>query len=227
MSGGVCSYIKMRQHIKLRMIAFPKDDSAGLRYRFEFMEKKTYRPHFSSTSDARVLRTRASFHAAMLELLDTHSLDQITIPDITFAARIGRTSFFRHYPSKEALLEEVATGEIRQLVNLSLAVFDSSDSEQASLAIFSYVAKRRTLWITLLTGGAAAALKEEFIRLSQEVTAKTEQKSEWLPADAGIILVVSGTVELLTWWLRQKRPISIKKVAKIFERAVFSPIFEP
>ncbi len=174
-----------------------------------------------------MLRTRESLRAAMLELLDTHAFEEITIPDITAVAGIGRTSFFRHYPSKEALLEEVATGEIRQLVNLSLAVFDSTDSEQASLAIFSYVAKHRILWRTLLTGGAAMALKEEFIRLSQDVTAKTEQKSEWLPADAGIILVVSGTVELLTWWLRQTRPISIKKVAKIFERAVLLPIYEP
>jgi hypothetical protein len=44
-----------------------------------------------------------------------------------------------------------------------------------------------------------------------------------LPEIAGI-LVVSATIELLTWWLRQKHPQPIERVAEIHERIIISPV---
>jgi hypothetical protein len=37
---------------------------------------------------------------------------------------------------------------------------------------------------------------------------------------------VSSTIEVLTWWLRQKRPLPIERVAEIHERVVIIPILE-
>ena len=190
------------------------------------MSKKSYRPEFSSTSDPRVLRTREQLRRALLSLLETRSLDELTIPEIAITAGIGRTSFFRHYPSKEALLEEIATSEIQHMVALSMAALSADDTQQAALTICDYVDQHRKLWTTLLTGGAGGALKEEFILLAQQVTAETESQSSWLPADAGIVFVVSSIVELLRWWLQQTDPITSEKMAVILRRAVLTAIYE-
>jgi AcrR family transcriptional regulator len=190
------------------------------------MEGKIYRQYFSTATDARVLRTRESLRGALLELLQSRPFDQITIREIASAAGIGYTTFFRHHPSKESLLDEIAAAEMRQLLGHLLSTFDAADTRAQSLALCRYVADHRAVWATLLTGGAAGTLREEFVRIAKQVAEASPHTARWLPAEVGIILVASGTIELLAWWLQQKRPVSVPKVATIYERAVLSPIFQ-
>lgn len=189
------------------------------------MAKKIYRPYFTTTSDARVLRTREALRKAMLALLDTTPFEQITIRELAASADIGYTTFFRHHPTKESLLDEIAAEEIGQLIDLVISTVGTEDSAAAALTLCTYVSRHRKLWSTLLTGGAAGALRDEFVRIAKRVAEETPQRSDWLPAEVGITLVASGTIELLAWWLRQKRPLPAKKVAVIYERAIIAPIF--
>jgi hypothetical protein len=84
----------------------------------------------------------------------------------------------------------------------------------------------RPLWSTLLTGGAAATIREEFSRLVREVAGVRGTADSWLPADAGAILIVGGTLDLLTWWLRQPHPLPIKRIVEIHESVVVTPVVE-
>ncbi len=171
------------------------------------------------------MRTREALRKAMLDLLSTKPFEQITIRELAADAGIGYTTFFRHHPTKESLLEEIATEEIRQLIDYTLVTFNASDTDTASLALCQYVDQHRTLWSTLLTGGAASALRDEFVRVAQEVAANTPEQSDWLPAEFGVILVASSTIELLAWWLRQDDPMPLEKIAEIYRRAVLGPVF--
>jgi len=40
------------------------------------------------------------------------------------------------------------------------------------------------------------------------------------------MLNVSSTIEVLSWWLRQKRPLPIDRMAQIHERVVIIPILD-
>lgn len=188
------------------------------------VHKKIYQPHLSTASDARAVRTREALRVAMLELIETKPLDQITIRDIAATAGIGYTTFFRHHPSKESLLDDLAAEEVRHLVSLSLPMMHGRALGEAAITLCRYVDEHRPLWSTLLTGGAAGAVREEFLRVSLEVAESQEWPDSWLPADAGAILVVSGIVELLAWWLRQANPLPIERIAEILDRIVVSPI---
>lgn len=187
-------------------------------------QAKTYRADYSTATDARVHQTRASIRKAFLELLAKKPLEQITIREIASAASIGYTTFFRHHPSKEELLNEIAASEIRNLIELALPVLGPINSREATLKMCRYVAEHRALWSTLLTGGAASVLREEFIRLSLTVAASWKSTNAWLPPEVGVILVTSGTIELLAWWLKQKKPIPVEQLATIFDRTIISPI---
>ncbi len=189
------------------------------------MENKIYRPHFTTATDARVVRTRESLRRALLELLQTSSFESITIREIAATAGIGYTTFFRHHPTKESLLDEIAAEEMRRLLEFVQSGFDSEDTRAASLALFNYVDRHRALWSTLLTGGAASTLRDEFIRVSKRVAEDTGRSADWLPAEVGIVLVASGTIELLAWWLAQRRPAPVEQVATIYERVVLSPVY--
>jgi AcrR family transcriptional regulator len=178
----------------------------------------------STARDARAVRTRESLRHALLKLLDLKPMEQITIRDICDVASIGYTTFFRHHPAKESLLNDVAADEMGRLVELSLSVADTSDTRSASIALCKYVDAHRKLWSTLLTGGAAGAMRDEFMRLSLQIAATRAQPGTWPPPDIATALVVGSTIELLSWWLRDKNPLSIEQVAEIHERVIVTPI---
>jgi AcrR family transcriptional regulator len=188
------------------------------------MGHKIHRPHLSTARDARAVRTREALRQALLRLLDLKPLEQITIRDICEVAQVGYTTFFRHHPTKESLLNDVAAEQMGRLVGLAISVADASDNtRRASIALCSYVDEHRKLWSTLLTGGAAGAMRDEFMRLSTQIAATRAHQLEWPPADIATILVVSSTIELLSWWLRAKKPLSIEQVAEIHERIIVTP----
>ena len=202
------------------MQSLQTDATIQIRY---LMPKKIFRPQFSTATDARVLQTREALRRALLELLQNKSIEQLTIREIAACAGVGYTTFFRHHQTKEALLDDIAADEIRRLIEFALPSLDMAKTGSASLALCSYVADHRSLWTSLLTGGAAAKLREEFNRIAIEIAAPQDHSSNWLPAEVGAIVVVSGTIELLTWWLRQSKPISVKQLADIHERLIVSP----
>src|SRR6187551_2309610 len=103
----------------------------------------------------RATRTRTALTGALLSLLEERSQEQITIRDITTRAEVGYATFFRNFPDKEALLHDLAAGEINRLLTLTLPIFYGVDSESSYRALCAYVWEHRKLWTGLLTGGAA------------------------------------------------------------------------
>ncbi|WP_348671889.1 TetR/AcrR family transcriptional regulator [uncultured Abyssibacter sp.] len=188
------------------------------------MARKIFQPHLSTASDPRAVRTREALRNALLELLEDTPLEQISIRDIAARAAVGYTTYFRHYPDKESLLNEVAAEEIGNLVELSVPMMSGSDTRQATMTLCRYVDEHRALWATLLTGGAAAALRQEFLRLCRKIAMSNTWPDSWLPAEVGVNLAVSGTIELLAWWLRQDDPVPMEQVAGILDRVIVSPL---
>jgi AcrR family transcriptional regulator len=187
------------------------------------MGHRHYRPQLKTAKDARAVRTREALRNALLKLLESKSLEKITILDICEVADVGYTTYFRHHPTKESLLEDVAAAQIARLVGLTLPVAENTDMRAAGIALFTYVQEHRKLWSTLLTGGAEGAMKNEFLRISREVAASRGRSDHWPPADLSTILVVSSTIELLSWWLRQKKPWTVEQVAEVHERVIIGP----
>ena len=184
---------------------------------------KNFKPHYKTAKDARAVRTRAALRNALLRLLESKPLAEITSIDICGQANVGYTTYFRHHPTKESLLDDVAAEEIAHLVELTLPLAEAANTLTAGVALFTYVDAHRELWSTLLTGGAEGAMRNEFLRISREVAATRGREDHWPPADLVTILVVSSTIELLSWWLRQKKPLSIEQMAEIHERIIIRP----
>ncbi|TXI83339.1 MAG: TetR/AcrR family transcriptional regulator [Cupriavidus sp.] len=187
------------------------------------MSKKIFRPHLSTASDARAVRTRDALRAALLRLLEVKSLELVTIRDIAAEAGIGYTTFFRHHPTKESLLDDLAASQLRRLITLAMPMLSNQDAFAASKTLFKYVDEERALWSTLLTGGAADALRQEFLKACLEIAQSWPNPSTWPPADLTTQLVASGTVELLAWWLRQANPVSVGELAEIYEHLIVGP----
>lgn len=53
--------------------------------------------------DRRVQRTHKQLQQALIELIDKHDYDAITVQEIVDRADVGRTTFYEHYRSKDDL----------------------------------------------------------------------------------------------------------------------------
>ncbi len=174
----------------------------------------------SSTSrDARALRSGQALREGLLALLERNPFDQITIRDICGEAGVHYATFFRHYPSKEALLDDIAKDQIQQLNALTLAIRGTEDYQAGFRALCAYVEEHRALWSTLLNGGAGAAMREEWLRQSRIVAASEAPVSSWLPVELGTICAASLIAETLAWWVAQPpSAYSVDDIASMLHR---------
>jgi AcrR family transcriptional regulator len=172
-------------------------------------------------TDARKLRSRDALYAAFLKLLARKNLEHISIREIAAAAGIGHATFYRHYASKEALLNDLAADEIRRLVNLALPVMQSDSTQAACAALCSHMYERKKLWTTLLTGGAASAVKAELLAIALNIAAGIDGSSRSSDTtELKTILSVNAIMETLAWWLRQRKPLAPDRVARILGQII-------
>lgn len=168
-------------------------------------------------------RTRPALCAGLLSLLEEKPFEQITVREITARAGVGYATFFRRYPDKEALLHDLAAREISKLLAMTLPILYTVDSRASAQALCAYLWENRKLWSALLTGGAAATLKDEFVHQAQAVATEHGDPSTWLPGDLSVVFGVAATIEILAWWLKQDEPPTVKRMAEILDRLVIRP----
>ena len=66
--------------------------------------------------DPRIRRTRKLLQGALGTLMQTKSLDEISVQDITEAATVNRATFYDHYTDKFALMEAMIAGGFHELL---------------------------------------------------------------------------------------------------------------
>lgn len=164
---------------------------------------------------------------ALLALVEIGPVERITIDDIVARAGVGRSTFYRHFETKEALIEEIATTEIEQLVDLTFPLLAATNGRETCLALAGYVSDRRKLWSVLLTGGASAIMRETFIRLaSARAPASIVGFQPSLPVELGVVSGVAATIEILAWWLRQADPVTVEQMAEYLDRLTVRPALD-
>lgn len=175
------------------------------------------------TRNSRSARTRDMLRAAFLRLLERKPLEVVTIRETAAEADVSYATFFRHYPDKETLLNDVAAHQISQLLAMTLPILFTVDSRASARALCAYVWEHRTLWSVLLTGGAASTLKQEFIRQARHHTANTVHSDAIVPDDLRVVFCVSGTLEILAWWLEHGRDHSVDQMSEILDMLTVAP----
>jgi len=182
----------------------------------------------SSSTHARAVRSSQALREALLELLDRRPFDQITVREICGQAGVHYATFFRHYVSKEALLDAIAAHEIEHLNRLTVAIRAATDFREGFRALCAYVEDHRSLWSILLNGGAGPAMKEEWLRQAKMVAATQPPSNSWLPAELGVVCASTVIAESLAWWVGQPADAySVEEFATILFRLVTNAFLTP
>lgn len=190
-------------------------------------EPRLEKPRISRPNDPRAVKSRDYLRRALLELLETGPFERITIKELAAAAGVSYPVFFRHFSSMDDLLGDVATKEVHSLLALSKPAVNASASGNYLLEMCQYVQSHRALWKSLLTAGAASAMRSEFARISAEIGNTGPRANPWLPVPLASSFVAAGIFEILAWWLGQPEDYPIKNVVKILDALVAGPLTRP
>jgi AcrR family transcriptional regulator len=76
--------------------------------------------------DPRIRRTRQLLQRALQDLMQTKSLDEISVQDITDAATVNRATFYDHYTDKFALLDALVAGGFHMLLHERNVSYDGT-----------------------------------------------------------------------------------------------------
>jgi AcrR family transcriptional regulator len=172
--------------------------------------------------DLRVRRTHKLLWEALMAELSERAFEEITVTDICVRAMVHRTTFYKHYEDKYALLEQ----GMRQMYEALLAEghvppssFSVDDPPPYFIRLFEHVAQHQHFYKLMLCGEGIG----RFQKLVKDYVAEVAETKvhEWTPANQHFAFPLAMQVQcfagavlgLLAWWLENDMPLAPRMMA--------------
>lgn len=158
--------------------------------------------------DRRVQKTREAIYAAFLKLLNAKGYDRMTVQDVIDLANVGRSTFYAHYASKEALLEQLCQELFHHLFHQQQEI----GFEDYVKHILGHFRENKDSVASLLLAKEPYFLLKLSVELEHDVY--PQLMATYVPQKVGLPeafvkqFIISSFIETLTWWLHQRQPIT-------------------
>ncbi|MCR5859908.1 TetR/AcrR family transcriptional regulator [Mesorhizobium sp. J428] len=178
--------------------------------------------------DRRVHRTRQALYDAVVRLMLERPYEEIAVPDIAAEARVGRSTFYAQFRSKDDLVARslerlrpvLQVGREAQLRNPRI------ESCQGTLGLLRHMKEYRPL-LTAIEGMAGHAIVLDAIRceLARFLGAYARQGAHrGMPRKLVLDFITGTFMSVAMWWLSEQSETSPEEVDAIFHRLVGSGI---
>jgi len=176
-------------------------------------------------ADLRVQRTHRLLREALIDLVASQAYESITIRDITQRAQVGYKTFFRHYASKEALLQTILHEIVAdfQAVLLSPAVPNAAHNN--TLLAVQFAKAYASPLLMLMHSTKSTQLLAPLTTLGRAEGRRFFGGSN-LPDELVAHHFASSMLSLLQWWLEHDMPFSVEEMADYMNRLLIRPIKE-
>jgi AcrR family transcriptional regulator len=174
--------------------------------------------------DLRVRRTHKLLWEALMAELSERPFEEITVKDICEGAMVHRTTFYKHYEDKYALLEQ----GMRQMIDALMAedehlppsAYTIENPPPYFVGLFEHAAQHQQFYRLMLCGegiGRFQKLIKDY--LAEVVSDKAHHLSPSsqqlaIPLEMHAQYVSGAAVSLLTWWLENGMPLSPHQMAQ-------------
>lgn len=200
-----------------------------------------------NSTDLRARRTRKLLRDALLELIEERGFDALTVGEIAERAMVSRSTFYRYYQDKYALVEQIFEEAMQTLVNNighrshdSLSDFDlkNAPTPERWVKLFEHFVEYERLYRVLLSGKGSSWFATKMRAYLSEMRNEHEQErastvngrraiashmaaGEYVPA-----LIDALLIDTVTWWLEQGRPYPPKEIASYCWRLIVAILKE-
>jgi AcrR family transcriptional regulator len=183
--------------------------------------------------DRRVARTRALLQQAHLALIVEKGLEAVTVEDICAAANVGRSTFYAHYPNKDALHRDGLDGLRRRLM-AHQAHAEARPAGDAlglgfSLPMLEHARDHLDLYRALTMGPAGGTVMDEIrAMIGDLVRAQLPSSGGHEPHREAVVRYLAGAfVSMLTWWLDSGANLPAAEIDALFRRLAIHGLTAP
>ena len=176
------------------------------------------------TMDRRQQKTRRAIFQAFNRLLEKKHFNNITVQEILDEADVGRSTFYSHFETKDALLKAMCTDifdhifshELHSETSHDFSASDHSLQEKITHLLY-HLKDNQSNVLGVLSGDSG----ELFMRYFKEyLAAMFEQYPESIrqdvPREFAVNHLVGSFAEAVKWWIGQKMKMPPEEVADCY-----------
>lgn len=173
--------------------------------------------------DRRVARTRSLLHRAHLGLIQEKGYEAVTVEDICATANVGRSTFYAHYPNKEALHRGGLEQLRQELMDPGREGAAGAGPLAFSLPMFDHARDHLDLYRALVGGRGGALAIEEIRQILSDMVRRELSSDSRLAKDAVrkefvVRHLVGAYLAVLTWWLDGGAKLPSAEMDAMFRR---------
>jgi AcrR family transcriptional regulator len=175
--------------------------------------------------DRRVKRTQRLLAQALIQATLEKGYEAVTIRDITERADVGYATFFRHYPDKDSLLEDVLEVVWDELLQLLQPQHTNPDALTVGKLLFEYVQDHSEVCRVLLSSRGSKALVQRMIEAGTRTMLEqnTPLEGSVVPAEIAAHHLVVSSIALIQWWLDRDMPYPPEHMGVIYHELIARP----
>lgn len=163
----------------------------------------------AASKDKRVIRSRKAIFGALEQLLKKKSYSSITVNDIIETANVGRTTFYEHFPTKDAVFDELSSDIFAHIVSPGIEEshsYSAKNIKEQFLHVLSHLAEQKERLAPLFAGPSSHLFWEaieshmtQFIEehLGAGIKAKPGIKNQLYAAHLG-----RSFCDVSKWWFQ-------------------------
>jgi AcrR family transcriptional regulator len=182
-------------------------------------------------ADARVLRSRQRLSEALVSLTLTGGFETITVRELTETAGVGYATFFRHFPSKEVLLERLLEDTLADLTAALGPTMTPGHGGfrplQTCITVFTHARVNADIYRALLRTGDVTNLSERCLTLSRTTLQRSfvPKPGSVVPFEVAVRHLVGSFIGLIAWYLDAEMPHTPERMGEMVETLILEPIY--
>ena len=171
--------------------------------------------------DRRQRKTREAIYRAFMALLKEESYAKITVQQIIDRADIGRTTFYTHFDTKDALLQTFCTDIFDHVFSQELDKEETHDfshdhDTRARVTHILYHLQEHIDYLSGILSGESDAVFMGFMKQRlAELFAPAVSKEAAVPYDYMLNHMVCDFSETIRWWTKNPR-YSPEEISRFF-----------
>lgn len=176
--------------------------------------------------DRRIKRTHNLLTNALVTLALQKGYDAVTIRDITDQADISYSTFFRHFPDKDALFMSFIADVMHEMRDL---IGNHEPVEEQGTVLFQHIFENQSLYKVLLGGLSSSAMVQRVQAMIVEAILHEFplSSSGFLPPEIAANHFAASALALVKWWLDNDLPYSPEKMGAIYLTLIVKPLQAP
>jgi AcrR family transcriptional regulator len=175
--------------------------------------------HASDSEDLRVRRTRKLMQDALIELTVEKGFAAVTVRDITERAMVNRSTFYRHYLDKYALIDQyldevqhdITTAHREQKANPS-----KSKVPAGLVALLGHIQSYPEFFRLMLGAGGDARFIARFRSIIENqfrILLAGQEGADLPPLDFRLAYISGADIGAILWWLESGQRWTLEELA--------------